>query len=292
MIDKSLFKENRPSTLCVGCGHDQISRHIIKAFEEAQISPENIAKLSGIGCSSKTLENFLKGSRGFHTLHGRMSSVATGAKIANRDLTVIGVSGDGDTGSIGLSSFLHLVKKNLPMIYILENNGLYGLTKGQLSPLAKTPSQLNLLSLSLLSGAPFVARTLSSNKKELVSLLKLASHFKGFAFIDVISPCVAYGNDKDFDHSFSLSKKRAQSLNELEILKKEDLKNKEGEKISLNKDLSLLVKKTGEKEFDPLNKDEALKVILDEENLYTGLLYFEKKKTFFETKNLSEKASD
>ena len=140
-FEKTCYESKVPSTLCAGCGHDQISKAIIKACFEEQINPSKLAKISGIGCSSKTPNYFLKMSQGFNTLHGRMSSVATGVKIANCDLKVIGVSGDGDTGSIGLGSFLHTIKKNVPMVYIVENNGVYGLTKGQFSSTAKRKVQ-------------------------------------------------------------------------------------------------------------------------------------------------------
>ena len=141
-FDKSNYEGASPSTLCLGCGHDQISKHIIQAFYQAGLDPFSIAKISGIGCSSKTPNYFLKQSRGLNSIHGRMASVATGVKIANQKLKVIGVSGDGDTGSIGLGSFLHTVRKNIPMIYIVENNGVYGLTKGQFSVTAPKDSQI------------------------------------------------------------------------------------------------------------------------------------------------------
>ncbi|MCZ0932031.1 MAG: thiamine pyrophosphate-dependent enzyme, partial [Oligoflexia bacterium] len=229
VFDKSNYQGASPSTLCLGCGHDQISKHIIQAFYQAGVNPFSIAKISGIGCSSKTPNYFLKQSRGLNGIHGRMASLATGVKIANRNLKVIGVSGDGDTGSIGLGSFLHTVRKNIPMIYIVENNGVYGLTKGQFSATAQKDSflkkrqnnpfyQMDLCRLALSAGCGFVARSFSGDNKQLIQLLKLALKYEGLAFIDVISPCVAYGNEKDFPHSFNSMKENKFPLNELDII--------------------------------------------------------------------------
>ena len=305
-FDKQAYQGASPSTLCVGCGHDQISRHIIKAFYLAGVNPFRIAKISGIGCSSKTPNYFLKQARGFNTIHGRMASVATGVKMANRDLIVLGVSGDGDTGSIGLGSFLHTVRKNIPMIYIVENNGLYGLTKGQFSPTAGQNTHLkhqelnplptmDLCHLALVAGSPFVARSFSGDAKQLTQLLKLALNYKGFAFIDVISPCVAYGNQKDFPHSFSYMRDKKSPLHELDvIIKQSPIKQeiKEGtvEKIPLPDGSVLQLKKL--KDHDPSNKNQALKLLegfLGQEEVATGLIYYKQQKTFLDYKNLSQK---
>ena len=197
--------EGAVSTLCAGCGHDSISAAIIEACFEMSIPPHRVAKLSGIGCSSKTPTYFLGNSHGFNTVHGRMPSVATGANMANRDLLYIGVSGDGDTASIGMGQFVHIVRRNVNMVYICENNGVYGLTKGQDSattdigstskkgePNALEPIDLCAIALQL--GATFVANSFSGDKKQLVPIIQAAIVHKGFAFINVISPCVTFNN--------------------------------------------------------------------------------------------------
>src|SRR5262245_19413778 len=194
--------EGKVSTLCAGCGHDSISAALIEAFWELDIQPHRVAKLSGIGCSSKTPDYFLGNSHGFNTVHGRMPSVLTGANLANRELIYIGVSGDGDSASIGLGQFAHVMRRGVNMTYILENNGVYGLTKGQFSAtadqgskskrgVANTDSPLDLVGLAMQLGATFVARGFSGDKKQLVPLIKAAIAHKGAAFLDVISPCVA-----------------------------------------------------------------------------------------------------
>ena len=243
--EKTDYEGASPSTLCRGCGHDLISRALMKACHEARINPFQVVKISGIGCSSKTPNYFLKLSQGFNTIHGRMASIATGVKIANRKLKIIGVSGDGDTGSIGLGSFLHTVRRNVPMIYIVENNGVYGLTKGQLSATAEKGSAsrhqpktsleaMDLCHLSLTTGCGFVARSFSGDEKQLISLLKLALKYKGFAFIDIISPCVVYGNEKDFPQSYLYIKENRITLNEMDVIESDkeafEVEIKEGER--------------------------------------------------------------
>ncbi|MET0378080.1 MAG: 2-oxoacid:ferredoxin oxidoreductase subunit beta, partial [Spongiibacteraceae bacterium] len=198
--------EGALSTLCAGCGHDSISAAIVQACFELSIEPHNVAKMSGIGCSSKTPTYFLGNSHGFNSVHGRMPSVATGANMANRDMIYIGVSGDGDTASIGMGQFVHAVRRNLNMMYIVENNGCYGLTKGQDSATADSGSvskkgdanpfeAIDLCAMALQLGAGFVARSFSGDKEQLIPLLKAAISHKGFAFIDVISPCVTFNNN-------------------------------------------------------------------------------------------------
>lgn len=193
------------STLCAGCGHDSISAAIIQACFELSIPPHRIAKISGIGCSSKTPTYFMANSHGFNSVHGRMPSVATGAVLANRDLTYIGVSGDGDTASIGMGQFAHVVRRNLNMIYIVMNNGCYGLTKGQDSATADVGSigkagqatmfsSIDLAALALELGAGFVARSFSGDKEQLIPLIKAGISHQGFALIDVLSPCVTFNN--------------------------------------------------------------------------------------------------
>jgi 2-oxoglutarate ferredoxin oxidoreductase subunit beta len=198
--------EGSLSTLCAGCGHDSISGAITKAIFELSIPPHNIAKLSGIGCSSKTPTYFLGSSHGFNSVHGRMPSVTTGANAANRDMVYVGISGDGDTASIGMGQFAHAVRRNLNMMYIVMNNGCYGLTKGQDSATSDIGSKskkgepnpfepIDLASVALQLGATFVARSFSGDKAQLVPLIKAAISHRGFAFIDVISPCVTFNNN-------------------------------------------------------------------------------------------------
>ena len=305
-FDKSHYEGSSASTLCLGCGHDQVSKHIIQACWTAGLNPSNIAKISGIGCSSKTPGYFLKKAMGFNTIHGRMASVATGVKVANRDLKVIGVSGDGDTGSIGLGSFLHTARKNIPMVYIVENNGVYGLTKGQFAVTAKKGTVLkhqsqnlfnsmDLCQLALSAGCGFVARSFSGDVKQLTQLLKLAFAYEGFAFIDVISPCVAYGNEKDFPHSFSRMKQEKAPLHELDIIEPSavDTEIKEGEKIPLQNGNILLLKKLGDKDHNPLKKDQAWQVLnysFKNQELATGLIYYKEQSSFLDKEELSQKA--
>lgn len=205
--------EGALSTLCAGCGHDSISAAIVQACFELALEPHKVAKLSGIGCSSKTPTYFLGNSHGFNSVHGRMPSVATGANMANRELTYIGVSGDGDTASIGMGQFVHAVRRNLNMVYIVENNGCYGLTKGQDSATADVGSKskkgdpnpfeaIDLAALALQLGAGFVARSFSGDKDQLVPLIKAAISHQGFAFIDVISPCVTFNNNPGSTKSY------------------------------------------------------------------------------------------
>ncbi len=300
-FDKKNYEGAKPSTLCLGCGHDQISKSIIKTCFELQLDPTKIAKISGIGCSSKTPNYFLKMSQGFNTIHGRMSSVATGVKIANSDLKVIGISGDGDTGSIGLGSFLHTIRRNTPMIYIVENNGVYGLTKGQFSATAKKDSSIknrdnnpfinmDLCRLALETGCGFVARSFSGDGKQLVNLLKLAFKYDGFAFIDVISPCIAYGNNVDFPYSFSSVKENNLRLHELDIIEEKasvnvDFKEGEVQSLSLVDGSTLYLKKVSRKEHDPrdLKKaSELLKNDSDNKELITGLIYYKETTSFLE----------
>src|SRR6187397_3163616 len=195
------------TTLCAGCGHNAISERIIDAFFEMGVDPTQVIKLSGIGCSSKSPAYFLGGSHGFNSVHGRMPSVATGALLANRKLLAIGVSGDGDTGAIGIGQFVHLMRRNMPLIYIIEDNGCYGLTKGQFSPTADLGSKakngvvndlpaMDLCALAIELGASFVARSFSGDKKQLLAVLKAAISHNGTSFIDVLSPCVTF-NDHD-----------------------------------------------------------------------------------------------
>ncbi len=213
--------EGALSTLCAGCGHDSISAAIIEACFSLPIEPHRIAKMSGIGCSSKTPAYFLGRSHGFNSVHGRMPSVSTGANLANRDLVYIGVSGDGDTASIGMGQFAHVVRRNLNMVYIVENNGCYGLTKGQDSATADVGSKnkkgaanpyepIDLVSIAIQLGATFVARSFSGDRQQLVPLVKAALSHKGFAFLDVISPCVTFNNHEGSTKSYAYFREHAE----------------------------------------------------------------------------------
>lgn len=217
------------STLCPGCGHNTISTAIVKAAHELGVEPHQFAKMSGIGCSSKTPAYFLGRSSGFNSVHGRMPSVTTGAVLGNRDLVALGVSGDGDTASIGIGQFIHAIRRNVPMVYIVENNGVYGLTKGQFSATADvgstsklgTPNQLrpiDLCELALQMGCGFVARSFSGARKQLVPLLKAALSHEGTAVIDVISPCVTFNDHAGSTRSYDYVRDHELELHELDYI--------------------------------------------------------------------------
>jgi 2-oxoglutarate ferredoxin oxidoreductase subunit beta len=221
--------EGSISTLCAGCGHDSISAAVIQACFELNIEPHRLAKLSGIGCSSKTPDYFLGQSHGFNAVHGRMPSVLTGANLANKDLIYLGVSGDGDSASIGLGQFVHCVRRGVNMLYITENNGVYGLTKGQFSATAdkgskskaggaNNDSPLDLVGMAMLIGATFVARSFSGDKKQLVPLIMAGLSHPGPAFIDVISPCVAFNNHAGSTKSFDFVREHNEAVNRLDYM--------------------------------------------------------------------------
>ncbi len=221
--------EGKISTLCAGCGHDSITAAIIEACFELSIAPHRVAKISGIGCSSKTPDYFLGNSHGFNSVHGRMPSVLTGANLANRDLIYLGVSGDGDSASIGLGQFAHCMRRGVNMVYIVENNGVYGLTKGQFSATAdrgskskrgvtNTDSAIDMVGLALQLGASFVARSFSGDKKQLVPIIKAAIEHQGAAFVDVISPCVAFNNHPGSTKSFDYVREHNEAVNFLDFM--------------------------------------------------------------------------
>lgn len=221
--------EGAISTLCAGCGHDSISSAIMRACFELSLPPHRIAKLSGIGCSSKTPTYFLGQSHGFNSVHGRMPSVLTGANLANRDLIYLGVSGDGDSASIGFGQFAHAIRRAVNMVYIVENNGVYGLTKGQFSATSdrgskskkgvmNADSPIDLVTIALQLGATFVARSFSGDKDQLVPLIKAALEHKGAAFIDCISPCVAFNNHDGSTKSFDYVRAHNAALNSLDFM--------------------------------------------------------------------------
>src|ERR1700716_96691 len=225
--------EGPVSTLCPGSAHHSISAAIIRASFELALPPHRIAKLSGIGCSSKTPTYFLGNSHGFNSVHGRMPSVLTGANLANRDLIYLGVSGDGDSASIGLGQFAHCMRRGVNMVYIVENNGVYGLTKGQFSAtadkgskskrgIANSDEPIDMVSLALQLGASFVARSFSGDKEQLVPLIKAAIEHKGAAFIDVVSPCVAFNNHSGSTKSYDYVREHNEAVNRLDFITSRD----------------------------------------------------------------------
>lgn len=283
--------EGSLSTLCAGCGHDSVSAAIIQAAFELNLEPHRIAKLSGIGCSSKTPTYFLGNSHGFNTVHGRMPSVATGANLANRDLTYIGVSGDGDSASIGMGQFAHVVRKNVKMLYIVENNGCYGLTKGQDSATADVGSvskagstnlyePIDLVSVAMQIGATFVARSFSGDKRQLVPLIKAALSHKGFAFIDVISPCVTFNNNKGSTKSYDFVREHNEATSLLDFVPEKqeittDYDAGSIKEVELHDGTMLRLQKIAEG-WDPFDRSSALQAIeaaRAKGDILTGLLY-------------------
>ncbi|HEY9714428.1 MAG TPA: 2-oxoacid:ferredoxin oxidoreductase subunit beta [Chroococcales cyanobacterium] len=285
-----------PSTLCDGCGHDAITSQIIKAFFELGIEPHQVAKLSGIGCSSKTPAYFLNRAHGFNSVHGRMPSVATGANMANQTLHLIGVSGDGDTASIGLGQFCHLVRRNVKMIYVVENNGVYGLTKGQFSATADIGSKLkggtvndlrpiDLCSLAIELGCGFVARSFAGDPRQLVSLLKAAASHNGTAVIDVISPCVTFNNHEGSTKSYKYAKEMETPIHELGFIPffeqiTVDYEPGTVQEVEMHDGSHVRLKKL-EHGYDPTDRLTAINVIqkANEEHAFlTGLLYIDEEK--------------
>ncbi len=221
--------EGAISTLCAGCGHDSISAAIVRACFELDLPPHRIAKLSGIGCSSKTPTYFLGASHGFNSVHGRMPSVLTGANLANRELIYLGVSGDGDSASIGIGQFAHAMRRSVNMVYIVENNGVYGLTKGQFSAtsdkgakskrgVVNSDEPIDMVGMALQLGATFVARSFSGDKAQLVPLIEAAIRHQGAAFIDCISPCVAFNNHEGSTKSYDFVRDHNQAVNALDVI--------------------------------------------------------------------------
>ena|SRR5690606_18913256 len=285
--------EGSLSTLCAGCGHDSISAAIVQACFELAIEPHNVAKMSGIGCSSKTPTYFLGNSHGFNSVHGRMPSVATGANMANRDMIYIGVSGDGDTASIGMGQFVHAVRRNLNMMYIVENNGCYGLTKGQDSATADAGSvskkgdanpfeAIDLCAMALQLGAGFVARSFSGDKDQLVPLIKAAISHKGFAFIDVISPCVTFNNNMGSTKSYEFVRDHIEATGTVDFVPmREEItahyQPGTSEEVTLHDGSVVHLHKLDDK-LDIHNRRSALDLIQEykgEGKILTGLLYMD-----------------
>ncbi len=295
------------TTLCAGCGHNAVSERIVEAFYEMGVEPWRVAKLSGIGCSSKSPAYFLNLSHGFNSVHGRAPAVATGAMLANRDLLGIVVTGDGDTASIGIGQFMHLLRRNLPLIYIIEDNGVYGLTKGQFSATsdygAKSKggslNEMHKLDCCLLGielGATLVARTFSGDKRQLLAILKAAIAHKGLSIIDVISPCVTFNDHPGSTMSYAYMKEHDVALHELDFIPHFDdirLELEEGEArdVTMHDGSILRVKKLG-RDYDPTDKMGAIRTLHEAEDaqeVVTGILYLNTQtKNFYDTLHMTD----
>src|SRR6202522_3671492 len=279
------------TTLCAGCGHNVISERIVDAFYEMGVQPERLMKLSGIGCSSKSPAYFMSRSHSFNSVHGRMPSVATGALLANRTLLGLGVTGDGDTASIGIGQCVHMMRRNLPMIYIIEDNGVYGLTKGQFSATADLGSTLktgvindlppiDTCALAIMLGATFVGRSFSGDKKQLHTMLKAALSHRGTVLLDVISPCTTFNDHEGSTKSYKFVKDHEEPLHDLNFVPHFDEINvdyDEGDSVNVTMhDGSTLRLRKLESDYDPTDKTEAIKRIMESHkvgDVLTGVLY-------------------
>jgi 2-oxoglutarate ferredoxin oxidoreductase subunit beta len=289
-LEAAAYKGSK-STLCAGCGHNAISERIIEAFYELGVEPHRVAKLSGIGCSSKSPAYFLGSAYGFNAVHGRMPSIATGTMLGNRNLIALGVSGDGDSASIGIGQFAHLMRRNLPVIYIIEDNGCYGLTKGQFSATADIGSKLktgvvndlppiDTCALAILLGATYVGRSFSGDKRQLLALLQGAIAHKGTSMLDVISPCVTFNDHEGSTKSYSYVKDHDEPLADVSFIPyfgdiNVDYDPGQTTEITLHDGSRLLLKKLTA-DYDPTNKTEALRVLTeahDKGEIVTGLFY-------------------
>ncbi len=290
------------STLCAGCGHNAISERSIDAMFEMGLAPERVIKMSGIGCSSKSPAYFMSRSHSFNGVHGRMPSLATGAALANRELFVLGISGDGDTASIGIGQFVHLMRRNLPILYIIEDNGVYGLTKGQFSATADIGSTLktgvvndlppiDTCALAVQLGATFVGRSFSGDKRQLLAMLKAALAHKGTAMLDVISPCVTFNDHEGSTKSYKFMKDHDEPVNEVELLPEfETFEDIEVEyepgtvfDVTMHDGSHLRLRKL-EEDYDPTNKANALRRMAEshEKNeILTGVFYINPQKPNF-----------
>jgi 2-oxoglutarate ferredoxin oxidoreductase subunit beta len=295
------------STLCAGCGHNAISERIIDAMFEMGVKPEQVIKPSGIGCSSKSPAYFMSRSHSFNAVHGRMPSVATGALLANRTLICVGVSGDGDTASIGVGQFVHLMRRNMPIIYIIEDNGVYGLTKGQFSATADIGSTLktgvvnelppiDTCALAIQLGATFVGRSFSGDKKQLLTMLKAALSHKGTVMLDVVSPCVTFNDHEGSTKSYKFMKDHDEpitdvsfvpSFEEIEV----DYEPGESFQATMHDGSRLRLRKL-EEDYDPTNKATALKRLAearDQDEVLTGVFYVDPTaQNFMELLNVTE----
>ncbi|MGQ9489927.1 MAG: 2-oxoacid:ferredoxin oxidoreductase subunit beta [Anaerolineae bacterium] len=292
-LEKAAYK-GAPSTLCKGCGHDSIGQRIMNVAWELGIDQTQVVKMSGIGCSSKSPAYFLGWSHAFNGLHGRMPALATGAAVANRKLTILGVSGDGDTASIGTGQFKHAVRRNVPMIYIVENNGVYGLTKGQFSATADLGQRLKYAGVNqlppldicmeaLAANATFVARSFAGDPRQVETLLKAAFHHRGIAVIDIISPCVTFNNHDDSTKSYSWGKQKETPLNELNFIPHYEeitIGYYEGEMEVAMHDGSRIVLKKLDPDYDPTDKLNAFRTLeqaRQNQQFITGLIYINPK---------------
>jgi 2-oxoglutarate/2-oxoacid ferredoxin oxidoreductase subunit beta len=295
------------TTLCAGCGHNAISERIIDAMYEMGVQPERVAKLSGIGCSSKSPAYFMSRSHSFNAVHGRMPSVATGAVLANRTLMALGVSGDGDTASIGIGQFVHLMRRNLPIIYIIEDNGVYGLTKGQFSATADLGSKLktgvindlppiDTCVLAIQLGATFVGRSFSGDKKQLHSMLKAAIAHKGTVMLDVVSPCVTFNDHEGSTKSYKYMKDHEEPLQDINFIpafEEIDVEYDPGATIEVTMhDGSHLRLRKLEEDYDPTDKIYAIKRLVearDKDEVLTGVFYVNTQAdSFLEMLNLTD----
>ena len=300
LVENALGKTRRDyegsvSTLCAGCGHDSISAAIIQAAYELDLPPHRVAKLSGIGCSSKTPDYFLGASHGFNTVHGRMPSVLTGANLANRDLIYLGVSGDGDSASIGFGQFAHAIRRGVNMTYIVENNGVYGLTKGQFSATSDKGSKskkgvvnhdsaIDLVSVALQLGATFVARSFSGDKAQLVPLIKAALSHQGSAFIDCISPCIQFNNHAGSTKSFDYVRDHNEAVNTLDFVVPREAIHVDYEPgtntLVTQHDGSILNLHKLAEHYDPTDRISAMAYLASRQaqgEVVTGLLYVDPK---------------
>ena len=279
------------STLCAGCGHNAISERIVDALFEMGVEPERVMKMSGIGCSSKSPAYFLSRAHSFNSVHGRMPSVSTGAILANHQLTTIGVSGDGDTASIGMGQFVHMMRRNLPMIYIIENNGVYGLTKGQFSATADLGSKLktgvvndlppiDTCAMAIQLGATFVGRSFSGDKKQLLSMLKAAIAHKGTVLLDVISPCVTFNDHEGSTKSYKFMQENDEPINELGFVpsfEEIDVDYNSGEiyEVEMHDGSNLRLRKLLE-DYDPTYQANAVRTLMEsgsKDEILTGVFY-------------------
>jgi len=295
------------TTLCAGCGHNAISERIIDAMYEMGVQPERVAKLSGIGCSSKSPAYFMSRSHSFNSVHGRMPSLATGAMLANRNLLTLGVSGDGDSASIGIGQFVHLMRRNLPMVYIIEDNGVYGLTKGQFSATADVGSKLktgvvndlppiDTCSLAIELGATFVGRSFSGDKRQLHSMLKAAIAHRGTVMLDVISPCVTFNDHEGSTKSYKYMKDHEEPLQDINFVpyfEEIDVEYDAGTTVEVTMhDGSRLRLRKIEESYDATNRIGAIQRLLeahDKQEVLTGVLYVNSTApTFIDLLNITE----
>ena len=285
--------EGGMSTLCAGCGHDSITAALVQAFFELDVQPHRVAKMSGIGCSSKTPAYFLSASHGFNSVHGRMPSVATGANAANREMYLLGVSGDGDSLSIGLGQFMHALRRNLDMLYIIENNGVYGLTKGQFSASADVGTKakrgevnkqppIDPVQIAMALGGTFVARSFSGDKDQLVPLIKAGITHRGFALIDVLSPCVTFNDHEDSTKSYAHAREFSHRVVHADFVPPaEEIKAAydAGDALSIElHDGSRIVLRKVAKDYSVGNRGEAIEYIRAHQRkgeIVTGLLYID-----------------